>query len=191
MEHPPPDCESRSRAASASAPTPPSPNPCLATVLGRFPARREFVVPLLQAVQAEIGYVSVEAMRAIAAWVRVPEAAVQGIATFYAQFRFSKPGRHCVTVCRGTACHVRGSGRIVEDVDLSFNVKPGRTSPDGMFSLETVACVGACALAPVVLLDHKVYRHQSPASVRKLLRDVEPAAPQAGHPEASDGHVDG
>jgi len=146
---------------------------CLASVEQRFPASRESVIPMLQAVQAELKYLPTEAMQRIAAHVGLSDAAVMGIATFYAQFYFEAPGEHRITICRGTACHVRGSGKLQEDVCESHGLQPGKTSADGMFTLETVACFGACALAPVVVVDEKVHRQQTTASLKKLLGSLE------------------
>jgi NADH-quinone oxidoreductase subunit E len=130
---------------------------------------------MLQAVQRELGYLPSEAMRRIAAHVGLSDAAVQGIATFYAQFYFEAPGKHRITLCRGTACHVRGSGGLQEDLCESHGMEPGRTSPDGLFTLETVACFGACALAPVVVVNDTVHRKQTAASMRELLSSLEEA----------------
>ncbi|MFP4624203.1 MAG: NAD(P)H-dependent oxidoreductase subunit E [Gemmatimonadota bacterium] len=142
---------------------------CLAAVEERFPPSRESTIPMLQAVQADLKYLPPEAMQRIATHVGLSDAAVMGIATFYAQFYFEAPGRHRITICRGTACHVRGSGELQHDLCKNHGMEPGRTSPDGMFTLETVACFGACALAPVVVVDDKVHRQQSAASMKDLI----------------------
>lgn len=98
---------------------------------------------------------------------------VYGVATFYAQFRFVPPGLHHVKVCQGTACHVRGSGMIVDAISRTIGIEPGQTSADGKFSLERVACFGSCALAPVVVLDDKVFGHMTAAKTKKLIEDKE------------------
>jgi NADH-quinone oxidoreductase subunit E len=131
---------------------------------------REAVIPLLQSAQAEFGYVPREAMEGIARVLRMPPAVVQGIATFYAQFRFHAPGRHNVTVCRGTACHVRGSGRLLDELQALLKVRPQETTPDGEYTLETVACFGSCALAPVISVDGRVHGQLSPAKAHALVR---------------------
>ncbi|MBI5503016.1 MAG: NAD(P)H-dependent oxidoreductase subunit E [Deltaproteobacteria bacterium] len=130
---------------------------------------REAVIPLLQAAQEEFGYVPREAMDGIARALRLPSAIVQGIATFYAQFRFKAPGRHNVTVCRGTACHVRGSGKLLDDLQGTLRVRPQETSADGMFTLETVACFGSCALAPVISIDGRVHGQLSAQKAKSLI----------------------
>jgi NADH:ubiquinone oxidoreductase subunit E len=141
----------------------------------RFPASPESAIPMLQAVQAELKYLPPEAMRRVAAHVGLSDAAVMGIATFYAQFYFEAPGKHRITLCRGTACHVRGSGKLQDDLCDSHGLEPGRTSPDGMFTLETVACFGACAQAPVLVVNDTVHRQQTTASMKGLLGSLQGA----------------
>lgn len=152
---------------------------CLDRVTACFEAKRESVIPMLQAVQANLGYLPLEAMRGIAKYLRMPEAAVQAIATFYAQFRFEKPGRHRVTLCRGTACHVRGSARLLDDVQASLGVTPGKTTAGGAVTLETVGCFGPCALAPVVVVDGRVYGRQTPAGTRRMIEGLRREKPAA------------
>lgn len=137
-----------------------------------FPRTRSSIIPVLQAVQEEFGYLPREAMDAVARHLKVSPVMIEGVASFYAQFRFEKPGRHRVTVCRGTACHVRGSGKLMDDLTASLKVETGRTTDDGEFTLEIVACFGACALAPVVVVDGKVLRQQTTASLKKVIKDV-------------------
>ena len=109
------------------------------------------------------------AMQAAARFLRMSESKVYGVASFYSQFYFSPRGRNTLTVCRGTACHVRGSGRLLNDVQKHLGVEPGQATEDLSFSLETVACFGACALAPVVVLNGQVHRQQTPVSLRRLV----------------------
>lgn len=130
------------------------------------------MIPMLQSAQAALGYLPRDAMRVIARHLLVPPAVVEGVASFYAQFRYEPPGRHRVTVCRGTACHVRGSGKLMDELGASLGVEAGRTSPDGEFSVETVACFGACALAPVVVIDGTVSGRVSVASLKSDIDQV-------------------
>ena len=146
---------------------------CLAAVEERFPPSRESTIPMLQAVQRELGYLPSEAMRRIAAHVGLSDAAVLGIATFYAQFYFEPPGKHRITVCRGTACHVRGSGKLQDELFEVHDLEPGRTSADGLFTLETVACFGACAQAPILVVGDKVYRQQTAESMKALIGSLQ------------------
>jgi len=127
---------------------------------------------MLQSAQAAFGYLPPDAMRAIARHIHVPAAVVEGVASFYAQFRFEKPGRHRVTVCSGTACYVRGSGKLLEDLTADLEIAPGKTTADGEVTLECVSCFGACALAPVVVVDDKVLRQQTTASMRKVVEGL-------------------
>ncbi len=143
-----------------------------ATAGAAFPSSRSSIVPMLQAAQAALGYLPRDAMKAIARHLVVPPALVEGVASFYAQFRFKKPGRHRVTVCTGTACYVRGGGKLLNDVQADLKIGSGETTADGAVSLESVSCFGACALAPVVVLDEKVLRQQTSASMKKVIKDI-------------------
>ena len=96
-----------------------------------------------------------------------------GVATFYTQFKFTRPGDHTVKVCQGTACHVRGSKRIMNEVTKCLGINPGETTPDYKFSLDSVACFGSCALSPVVVIDDKVYGRMTAQKTRKLLKEIQ------------------
>jgi NADH-quinone oxidoreductase subunit E len=143
-----------------------------ATAEAVFPSSQSSIIPMLQAAQAALGYLPRDAMRAIARHLVVPPALVEGVASFYAQFRFNKPGRHRVTVCAGTACYVRGSGKLLEDIQADLKIVSGETTADGAVSLESVSCFGACALAPVVVLDDKVLRQQTSDSMKDVIQDI-------------------
>jgi NADH-quinone oxidoreductase subunit E len=143
----------------------------LARIVAQYPeGRRENLIPLLQDVQEAFGYLATEAMQAIGAHLGLPASKVFGVATFYNQFKFEPPGQcHC-QVCRGTACHVQGSARVLDAVSAELGIAPGHTTRDGRFSLEVVACMGACGLAPVVSMDGDVHAGVSPNGVRKLVK---------------------
>lgn len=128
------------------------------------------LIPVLQSVQKAEGYLSQEAIRKISRWIKVTEHEVYGVASFYTQFRFSPPGRHHVKVCLGTACHVRGGEHLLEVIERRLEIKPGETTADGEYDLERVACLGCCALAPVVSLDGKIH---SQVTVLKLERIID------------------
>ncbi|MDH4100809.1 MAG: NADH-quinone oxidoreductase subunit NuoE [Nitrospirota bacterium] len=115
------------------------------------------LIPVLQKVQATYGYLPKEAVSIIARRMNIYESRVYGVATFYAQFRLQPKGENTIKVCVGTACHVKGSGRISEELQKSLGIKPGETTEDRKFSLEHVACVGACGLAPIILVNDDVY----------------------------------
>jgi NADH-quinone oxidoreductase subunit E len=137
-----------------------------------FPATRSSIIPMLQSAQSALGFLPGDAMRAIARHLVVPPALVEGVASFYAQFRFTKPGLHRLTVCTGTACYVRGSGKLIEDIESDLKIASGETTADGLVSLESVSCFGACALAPVVVLNDKVLRQQTSTSMKEIMEGI-------------------
>jgi NADH-quinone oxidoreductase subunit E len=139
---------------------------------GHAPERGE-LIPILQDVQAEFGYIPPDAMSATARYLNVPETAVYGVATFYAQFYLTRQGKHRIKVCQGTACHVRGGKRIVDAIGKELGIRPGETTEDYMFSLERVACFGSCALAPVMVVNGKVHGRVTPQKALKLLEALE------------------
>jgi NADH-quinone oxidoreductase subunit E len=126
-------------------------------------------VALLQAVQHQLGYLPLQALEAIADRLDQSPATVYGVATFYNQFRFSPPGRHHVRVCEGTACHINGGRAVHDEWRRKLGIEDGDVTDDGAFSLEAVACVGCCTLAPVTLVGEEVHGQLSPASVDDLM----------------------
>lgn len=142
------------------------------SVLSGYPRSRESLIPILQDVQDRLGYLSEEALERISEFLGLSTNDVFGVATFYAQFRFHPPGEHHVKVCQGTACHVRGGGLILESVMRRLGIGPGETTPDQKFSVERVACFGSCALAPVVVVDDKVYGRMTPRKTEKLIEKI-------------------
>jgi NADH-quinone oxidoreductase subunit E len=140
----------------------------LEQVFARFHGTREELIPILQQVQEEVGYLPAEAMLAVARFTRIPESAVYAVATFYTQFRFTPIGRTHVMVCRGTACHVRGAPRILEAIEKHLGIKEGQTTPDREYSLETVACIGACGLSPCLMSNKKVEAKMTPKRVAEV-----------------------
>lgn len=141
----------------------------LAELLACYQAERGGLIPVLQQVQGEFGYIPEQAVSEIARLLAVSQSEVYGVATFYAQFRFTRPGEHTVKVCQGTACHVRGGARILETVERELGINPGGTTDDYRFSLERVACFGCCALSPVMVVDSTVYSRMSPAKAKNIL----------------------
>ena len=138
-------------------------------LLGRYEHGRENLIPILQEVQEQEGFLSEEAIDRVAEHLGLSENDVYGVATFYTQFRFTPPGKHCLKVCQGTACHVRGSQLIIEEVTRQLGIAPGETTADLKFSLERVACYGSCALAPVVIADDKVYGRMNAKKTGNLI----------------------
>ena len=145
----------------------------LTEILSSYKGERTELVPILQEVQANFGYLPEEAMLRIARFLRLPESTVYGVSTFYAQFKLTPTGRRVVKVCRGTACHVRGAGRILGEVEKRLGINPGETSDDLEYTLETIACFGSCALAPVMVIDKNVYGRVTPTKVEHILADTE------------------
>ncbi len=143
----------------------------LLKVLAPYRDKKGALIPVLQKVQEKFGYLSEEAVSEIAKFLKLSPNQVFGVASFYAQFRFHPQGEHTVKVCQGTACHVRGAPRILEAVEQELGIQPGGTTTDRKFSLERVACFGACALAPVVVIDGTVYGSMTPAKTKKLLAE--------------------
>jgi NADH:ubiquinone oxidoreductase subunit E len=131
------------------------------------------VMEALQDIQEEFRYLPEEAMCRVSEALDVPLIEVFRLANFYQAFSLKPRGRHLLTVCEGTACHVQGSPRLVEEIHLKLDVQPGETTSDGAFTAETVNCVGACALAPVVMIDGKYYDHMTPGKLRDSLETVQ------------------
>ena len=144
----------------------------LSKIREEFEGKQEYLIPILQKVQKAVGYLPEKALLEIARWTGLPPATVFGVATFYEQFRFHPMGKHAIRVCRGTACHVKGCDRILNDIETFFKVAPGDTSKDRSFTLETVACFGSCALAPVVLVDDSVKGRMNPSKTRKIIEQI-------------------
>ena len=140
-------------------------------ILSQFSKDRDNLIPILQEVQQKFGYLPEEAMQEIADFLRLSNSTVYSVSTFYAQFKFTPTGKRMVKVCRGTACHVRGGTRILRDVERRLGIKPGETSDDGEHSLETIACFGSCALAPVMVINNNVYGRMTTTKVGHTLAD--------------------
>jgi NADH-quinone oxidoreductase subunit E len=147
-------------------------------------ARRDALIPLLQRIQEEHGYLSEGAIVDVGRHLGVPASKVYGVATFYNQFRLQPRGRCHVQVCRGTACHVKGSVRLLEVLVKHLRTNPGQTSKDGAFSLEVVACMGACGLSPALNVNGEIHAKVTP---KKLERIVEAYRERAALSSAARG----
>lgn len=134
---------------------------------------RSALIPMLQGVQEEFGYVPREAISEISRELRVSTSEIFGVLTFYAQFRLTPVGRHMVKICRGTACHVRGAPLIIDAVEDELGLADGQdTTEDHEFTVEKVACFGACSLAPVVIVDEETKGNISPDQARRMIRKI-------------------
>lgn len=130
------------------------------------------LIPLLQATQKEFGYVTDEALAGISRALKVPRSTVYGVATFYNQFRLTPLGEHVIEICRGTACHVRGSGRLCDHLRRRLKLQKDGNSRDGQFSLLTPACLGACSIAPVVRVDGQFHGNMDEQKLDDLLETL-------------------
>jgi NADH-quinone oxidoreductase subunit E len=130
---------------------------------------RSKLIPILQLVQQKLAYLPAEAIHLVAEHLNISSSEVYGVATFYNQFRFNPPGKNPVKVCLGTACHVKGGDIILENFERKLEIREGETTPDREFSVDRVACVGCCALAPVTVVGETVYGHMQPSKVEGLV----------------------
>jgi NADH:ubiquinone oxidoreductase subunit E len=140
-----------------------------AQIMEGFEGTHSDLVPLLQRTQSVLGYLPPDAVRRIARRLRISESEVYGVATFYAQFRFTPPGRHRLRVCLGTACHVKGGVQMLDTLERRLGIHAGETTPDGEYDLERVACLGCCALAPVFTLDKTIYGQMSVLKLQGIM----------------------
>jgi NADH-quinone oxidoreductase subunit E len=138
-------------------------------ILSRYNGEKSDLIPLLQEAQESFGYLPEGVMQKIAKFLRLPQSTVFGVGTFYAQFTLIPTGRRRVSVCRGTACHVRGGARILREVERRLGIKPGETTDDLEYSLETVACIGACALAPTMRIGKETYGQMTTKKVVEVI----------------------
>ena len=142
----------------------------LEPVLKKFRGQEGAMIPVLQEAQSIYGYLPEEVLNYISRGLKIPLSRIYGVVTFYAQFYLTPRGRHTVRVCRGTACHVRGGKNIRKAVQQFLGIEENETTPDYKFTFETVACLGACALSPVLLVDKTYYGKLTPGKVEKVLK---------------------
>ena len=138
-------------------------------VFSQFKGEQHELIPILQETQGKFRYLPAAAIKEISRFLEIPEAAIYGVATFYAQFKLKPLGRRVVRICRGTACHVRGSAKVLEELEKQLGIKAGETTPDLEYTLETVACIGACALAPTMTIDSETYGKMTTKKVAEVL----------------------
>jgi len=141
----------------------------IASRLKAFGREKEQLIPILQMIQERHSYIAEDAIKMAAEHLGIAICEVYGVATFYNQFRFHPPGKNQIKVCLGTACHVRGGDIILENFERKLEIRDGETTPDREFSIERVACVGCCALAPVAIVNETVQGHMAPSKVEGLI----------------------
>jgi len=142
-------------------------------IFEKYQRKPDQLIPILQNVQREFGYITPESVKHISRYLRISENQIFGVSSFYAQFRFTAPGRHSVRVCLGTACHVRGGATLLELLERELGISCGETTPDRRFDLERVACLGCCALSPVVQIDADIYSRMTVNKLSELLKQYE------------------
>lgn len=140
-------------------------------ILKKYQGQTGALIPLLQEIQRYYGYISRAHMTLVAEAMKIPESEVFGVASFYSQFYLEPKGENMIRVCQGTACHVRGADEVLEAFSRSLSIKPGETTPDKRFSLERVACLGACGLAPVAMIGEKTYGRLTPQKVEEIIKE--------------------
>lgn len=145
----------------------------LDNILNQYRGQKGAVIPILQKIQDAYGYLPTEIIAHTSKKTRIPISQLYGVATFYAQFHLSRRGRHLIRICDGTACHVNGAAKTIEAIESAFNLEAGGTSPDYKYTLETVYCVGSCGLAPVALVDEKVYGQIKPEPFLRTLKKLD------------------
>jgi NADH-quinone oxidoreductase subunit E len=145
-------------------------------------ASRDALIPILQKIQAAEGFLSQESLARVGKELNLSVSKVYGVATFYNQFRFTPQGKYHFMLCRGTACHVKGSKKLLEFVIKSLGIEPGQTSRDRLFSLEIVACMGACGLAPAASVNGEVFAKVTPLKLNRIIEECR--AKEAAHVDA-------
>ena len=142
-------------------------------ILGKHGRSPDELIPILQDVQAAFGYIGEPAVKAISRYLRISENQIYGVSSFYAQFRFTEPGRHGIKVCLGTACHVRGGGTLLDSLEHGLGISCGETTEDKRFDVDRVACLGCCSLAPVVMVGDKAFGKLDRKKAVHIIDDLE------------------
>jgi len=144
-------------------------------IVDRYDGEVGMLIPMMQDLQAQCGYLSTEHLHSLAKTLNLPLSRLYAVATFYSSFRLAPGGAHEVTLCMGTVCYLKGAPNISEAICKEFNVQPGGTTRDRLFTLQALNCVGACALAPVMIVDGKYYDAVTPQSAIEVIHDLSPA----------------
>lgn len=138
-------------------------------VIAEFPPQREHLISILQEVQGEYGYLSKESINRISGYLNLPSSKIFGVATFYNQFKLKAPGRIQIQICRGTACHVKGSLDLLDALKTQLGIDVGETTEDGLLSLETVACLGCCSIAPAMMVNGVFFGRLDKKTIEELI----------------------
>ncbi|MGB7063131.1 MAG: NADH-quinone oxidoreductase subunit NuoE [Candidatus Zixiibacteriota bacterium] len=146
------------------------------SLVDKYGAKKEALIPILQDLQSDLNWLPEEVLRAVADKLGVPLMDVYGAASFYRTFSLKPRGKHIITVCVGTACHVRGGQRIVDEIGRMLDLAPGETTPDQNFTLETVNCLGCCAIGPIVVVDGEYYGEMTTRKVGSVLEKYQVAS---------------
>jgi NADH-quinone oxidoreductase subunit E len=137
-------------------------------ILSSYHGLESDLIPILQDIQSDFGYLPEELMKEVSRFIGIPESELYGVATFYQQFRFTPIGRKHIVVCEGTACHVKGANKIIESIERHLNIKKGEVTFDLEYSLESVGCLGCCALAPCAMVNQEVKSNLTLKDIKKL-----------------------
>ena len=140
-------------------------------ILERYQGQKGATIPVLQAIQEVYVYLPRQAMEYAAKQLRIPFSRIYGVATFYAQFHLTPRGENIIRVCQGTACHVRGAAKIVDALKEQLGIEVGETTEDLKFTLESVACIGACGLAPVIMINNDTFGRLTPEKIKEILKN--------------------
>lgn len=143
----------------------------ISAIFSRYSGQSQELIPILQETQEQFRYLPAAAMKEIARFLHIPESTVYGVSTFYAQFKLTPLGKKIIRVCRGTACHVRGATKVLNEIEKRLGIRAGETTDDMEYTLETVACIGACALAPTITIDKETYGKMTTKKVAEVLGD--------------------
>jgi NADH-quinone oxidoreductase subunit E len=136
------------------------------------PSARESLIPILQEIQEDSGYISRQSIEKVSCYLKLPESKIYGVATFYNQFKLKPPGKNQIQICRGTACHVKGSFDLLTVLKIELGIEVGETTKDGLFSLDTVACLGCCSIAPVIKINENFYGRLDKKKVTKVIEEL-------------------
>lgn len=145
-------------------------------LLIKYPQEKRFTLSILQDIQNKYGFIPRETMHYIAEYLNIPVSDIYSMATFYKALSLKPKGIHVIKVCNGTACHIRGSNILIDEIKELLNIKPGETTDDGLFSMDIVNCLGACALAPVMVIDSKYYGAMTKEKIKVVLDEYKEAS---------------